>query len=174
MRQPPSFVDFVWPQHSCRLFKALYGLKKAPCAWHTRLGVALHTNGFVPSAADTSLLMLQRPEVTMYVLVYIDDIILISSSDIASDRLIASLGLDFAVKDLGKLHYFVGLEVNHSDHGLVLTQKKYILDLLRRAGMLDCHTTTTPMSSTYRSSMLEGMLLSSDDATEYRGIVGGL
>jgi hypothetical protein len=99
----------------------------------------------------------------MYVLLYVDDIILISSSDTASDRLIVSLGSDFAVKDLGKLHYFLSLEVTHSDRSLVLTQKKYTLDLQRRAGMLDCHTTTTPMSSTDRLSTFEGVLLSFDD-----------
>jgi histone deacetylase 1/2 len=110
----------------------------------------------------------------MYVLVYVDDIILISSSDAASDRLIVSLGLDFAVKDLGKLHYFLGLEVTHSDRSLVLTQKKYTLDLLCCAGMLDCRTTTAPMSSTDRLSAFEGVLLSFDDATEYCIIVGGL
>jgi histone deacetylase 1/2 len=75
---------------------------------------------------------------------------------------------------LGKLHYFLGLEVTHSDHSLVLTQKKYYLDLLRRASMLDCRTTTIPMSSTDRLSVFEGVLLSSDDATEYRNIIGGL
>jgi histone deacetylase 1/2 len=64
--------------------------------------------------------------------------------------------------------------VTHSDHSLVLTQKKYNLDLLRRTSMLDCRTTTTPMSSTDRLSVFEGVLLSSDDATEYRNIIGGL
>jgi hypothetical protein len=174
MRQPPGFVDSARPQNLCRLVKAQYGLNQAPCACHTRLGAALRPHGFVPSTADTSLFLLQRPEVTMYVLVYVDDIILIGSSDATSDCLIVLLGSDFAVKDLGKLHYFLGLEVTHSDHSLVPTQKKYILDLLHHADMLDCRTATTPMSSTDRLSVFEGVLLSSDHATEYRSIVGGL
>ena len=120
----------------CRLVKALYGLKQAPRAWHARLGAALHAHGFVPSTADTSLFILQRPEVTMYILVYVDDIILVSSSVTAADRLVASLGAVFAVKDLERLHYFLGLEVFHSDSGLTLTQQKYSQDLLRRAGMM--------------------------------------
>ena len=122
MRQPPGFVDPARPQHLCRLVKALYGLKQAPRAWHARLGAALRAHGFVPSTADTSLFLLQRPEVTMYILVYVDDIILVSSSVTAVDRLVSSLGADFAVKDLGRLHYFLGLEVIHSDSGLTLTQ----------------------------------------------------
>jgi hypothetical protein len=60
-------------------------LKKAPRAWHARLGSFLRAHGFVPSTYDTSLFLLQRPEVTMYLLVYVDDIILISSSDAAAD-----------------------------------------------------------------------------------------
>ena len=110
----------------------------------------------------------------MYLLVYVDDIILVSSSTRAADALVTALGTDFAVKDLGKLHYFLGLEVTHHDRGLSLTQKKYSLDLLRRAGMLKCKGTPTPMSSTDRLSAVDGQPLSSDDASEYRSVVGGL
>ncbi|XP_073367905.1 uncharacterized protein [Aegilops tauschii subsp. strangulata] len=115
-----------------------------------------------------------RPEVTMYILVYVDDIILVSSSASATDRLVSSLGDEFAVKDLGRLHYFLGLEVLHSDGGLTLTQKKYSQDLLRRAGMLQCKSATTPMSATDKLTALAGDLLAPEDATEYRSIVGGL
>ncbi|KAM3405620.1 hypothetical protein ACQJBY_008243 [Aegilops geniculata] len=110
----------------------------------------------------------------MYLLVYVDDIILISSSATAADRLVAALSGDFAVKDLGALHFFLGLEVSRSSAGLTLTQKKYSLDLLRRAGMLKSKHAITPMSATDRLSALDGDLLSSDDATEYRSLVGGL
>ncbi|XP_071685020.1 uncharacterized mitochondrial protein AtMg00810-like [Lolium perenne] len=120
------------------------------------------------------LFLLQRPEVTMYVLVYVDDIILVSSSVATADRLVSSLSVVFDVKDLGKLHYFLGLEVTHDDTGLSLTQKKYSHDLLRHAGMLMCKTTTTPMSSSEQLTSVDGTLLSSEDATEYRSLVGGL
>ncbi|XP_073368066.1 uncharacterized protein [Aegilops tauschii subsp. strangulata] len=82
-----------------------------------------------------------------------------SSSAAATDRLVSSLGAEFAVKDLGRLHYFLGLEVLPFDGGLTLSQKKYSQDLLRRADKL---------------TALAGDLLSSEDATEYRNIVGGL
>ena len=174
MRQPPGFVDPTRPQHLCRLVKALYGLKQAPRAWHARLASALRAHGFVPSIADTSLFMLQRPTVTMYLLVYVDDIILISSSVLVADRLVSALSDDFAITDLGRLHYFLGLEVSHSDAGLTLTQHKYSLDLLRRAGMLQCKPASTPMTASDRLSALDGTLLPSDEATTYRSIVGGL
>jgi histone deacetylase 1/2 len=73
----------------------------------------------------------------MYLLVYVDDIIVISSSMSVTDRLVIVLSSDFAVKDLGKLHYILGLEVTYCDAGLTLNQQKYSLKLLRHAGMLD-------------------------------------
>ena len=98
----------------------------------------------------------------------------LSAPQTAADRLLSALSGHFAVKDLGALHYFLGLEVSRSSAGLTLTQHKYSLDLLRRAGMLQCKHATTPMSATDRLSALDGALLPSDDATEYRSIVGGL
>jgi histone deacetylase 1/2 len=102
MRQPPGFVDSANPQHLCHLEKALYGLKQAPRAWHARLGEALCALGFVPSTADSSLFLLQIPEVTIYLLVYVDDTILISSSAATAAHIITTLGADFVIKDLGQ------------------------------------------------------------------------
>jgi histone deacetylase 1/2 len=110
----------------------------------------------------------------MYLLVYVDDIILINSSVSVADRLVSGLSGDFGITDLGRLHYFLGLEVSHSATGLTLTQQKYSQDLLRLDGMLQCMAGTTPMSASDRLSALDGTLLSSDDDTEYRNIVGGL
>jgi histone deacetylase 1/2 len=88
MRQPPGFEDSTYTGHLCRLDKALYGLKQAPRAWHARLSSVLTGLGTASSTADTSLFMLHRPEVTLYLLVYVDDIIVVSSSVAATDRLV--------------------------------------------------------------------------------------
>jgi hypothetical protein len=111
MRQPPGFEDPSYPGFLCRLDKALYGLKQAPRAWHARLSSVLAALGFTPSTADTSLFILRRSELTLYLLVYVDDIIVVSSSSAATDRLVHQLGKTFALKDLGPLHYFLGIEV---------------------------------------------------------------
>ena len=174
MRQPPGFEDPQHPHHICRLDKALYGLKQAPRAWHHRLGAALADHGFVASTADTSLFILQRPTMTMYLLVYVDDIIVNSSSSSATDRLISGLRQQFAIKDLGTLHYFLRVEVASLQHGLSLTQRKYALDILARAGMLKCKSAPTPMVSTHRLCATDGDPLSEEDATLYRSLVGGL
>jgi hypothetical protein len=71
----------------------------------------------------------------MYILVYIDDIIVASSSSEATSALLKSLEEDFALKDLGNLHYFMGIEVTRSQQGILLTQGKYAMDLLKRPCM---------------------------------------
>jgi hypothetical protein len=103
------------------MIKALYGLKQTPRAWHACLGATLRAHGFVPSTADTSLFMFRRPVVTMFLLIYVDDIILVSSSSTAASRLARDLSSEFAVKDLGPLRYFLGIEVIPVPTGLVLT-----------------------------------------------------
>ena len=89
MRQPPGFVDPSKPGHYCQLIKSLYGLKQAPRVWHARLSSVLGSLGFSPSVADTSLFILRRSDVTIYLLVYVDDIIVLSSTADAIPRLIS-------------------------------------------------------------------------------------
>ncbi|KAK1699467.1 hypothetical protein QYE76_016164 [Lolium multiflorum] len=175
MRQPPGFEDAAHPTYLCRLDKAIYGLKQAPRAWHARLSTVLCGLGFRPSAADTSLFILRRPDITLYLLVYVDDIIVVSSSATATDRLIHQLRTPFALKDLGKLHYFLGIEVHHlPTGGLLLSQPKYASELLQRAGLSQSTPMTTPMSSSDRLSSTDGDSLSAEESTRYRSIVGGL
>jgi histone deacetylase 1/2 len=81
MKQPLSFEDPHTPHFMCKLDKALYGLKQAPRAWVARLSIKLHALGFVPFKACTSIFLYDMPGVTIYVLIYVDDIILTSSSD---------------------------------------------------------------------------------------------
>jgi histone deacetylase 1/2 len=111
MKQPPGFEDPRFPHHICRLDKSLYGLKQAPRAWYSRLSSKLQKLGFKASKADTSLFLYKRSGITMFVLVYVDDIIVASSSDEATSVLLHNLSVHFAIKDLGELHFFLGMEV---------------------------------------------------------------
>jgi hypothetical protein len=80
IRQPPRFVDKNFPHHHCKLDKALYNLKQAPHAWYSRLSHKLQALGFRPSKAGISLFIYHKKYVTQYLLVYVDDIIVTSSS----------------------------------------------------------------------------------------------
>jgi histone deacetylase 1/2 len=126
------------------------------------------------SKADTSLFIYHNSGITMFVLIYVDDIIVSSSSDQAISALLRDLGEDFALKDLGDLHFFLGIEVKKTPDGLLLSQEKYATDLLSRVGMTKCTTCPTPLSSIDKLSLTDGTLLGAEDSTQYRSIVGAL
>ena len=81
-------------------------------------------------------------------LIYVDDIIVASSSQEATSALLKNLKNDFALKDLGELDYFLGIEVKKIHDGILLTQEKYAKDILKRVGMKDCKPSSTPLSTT--------------------------
>lgn len=175
MRQPPGFQDPDKPQnYICKLKKALYGLKQAPKAWHSRLTGKLMELGFKASVADSSLFILKNRDITIYMLIYVDDIIIVSSSDQATESLIQNLKTDFAVKDLGDLKYFLGIEVKKTRDGLILSQRRYALNLLKKANMEKCKPMSTPMSSAERLLREQGIPLSTDEQFKYRSTVGAL
>jgi hypothetical protein len=119
--------------------------KQAPCAWYAHLSSKLQALGFTPSMADVSLFSYKKGFITIYFLVYVDDIIVTSSSSAAIDSLLSDLKQDFALKDLSPLHYFLGIEVKPSENGLLLTQKEYVTEILTRAGMQHCKLVSTPL-----------------------------
>ncbi|XP_071680966.1 uncharacterized protein [Lolium perenne] len=120
MKQPPGYENPHAPYHVCKLDKSLYGLKQAPRAWFAKLSSKLQQLGFMASKADTSLFIYNKSGITIYVLVYVDDIIVTSSSNKAITALLHDLSTAFALKDLGDLHYFLGIEVRRClDRGCV-------------------------------------------------------
>jgi hypothetical protein len=131
MRQPPGYEDKCNSDYVCKLDKAIYGLKQAPRAWYSRLSSKLHALGFVPSKGDTSLFFLSNKQVTMFVLIYVDDIIVASSCQETTNHLLNNLEKDFALKDMGDLHYFLGIEVTKIKDGTMLTQQKCATELLQ-------------------------------------------
>jgi hypothetical protein len=111
MRQPPGYENKMKPGYVFKLDKAIYGLKQAPRAWYSRLNEKLMKLDFQVSKADTSLFFYDKGGVTVFLLIYVNDIIVASSSQEAVDAMLKDLWSDFALKDLGRLHYFLGIEV---------------------------------------------------------------
>ncbi|XP_021971970.1 uncharacterized mitochondrial protein AtMg00810-like [Helianthus annuus] len=171
MEQPPGFVDPSFPNHVCKLNKALYGLKQAPRAWFQRLSSFLISYGFTCSRADPSLFVFHQGDSIMYLLVYVDDLILTGNTSTLLTAFISRLHKEFAIKGLGKLSYFLVLEVVHNPTGLFLTQTKYANDILTRAGLVDAKPVSTPLS-TNDTFVSDGQPFS--DPTLYRPIVGAL
>jgi len=135
MEQPKGFEDPNYIDHVCLLHKSVYGLKQAPRAWFLRLSQALLELGFTSSAVDTSLFMFHQHLVHVFVLIYVDDILVSSNSPSVVSGLIHHLQRDFAVKDLGPLSYFLGIQATWLPHTLYLNQSKYITDLLYKTHM---------------------------------------
>ena len=171
MKQPPGFVDSALPSHVCHLHKSLYGLKQAPRAWYTRLNNFLLSIGFRASKVDTSLFIFSVGADIYYLLVYVDDILLMGSNSLLLQRLIQLLSSEFKLRDLVSVYYFLGIEVQSTSMCLMLRQHKYTLDILTRAGMLSCKPVDT-LISTSKATILPDPLFF--DATRFRQIVGAL
>jgi len=130
--------------------------------------------GFVPSKADTSLFYYNHGQHRVFVLVYVDDIIVASSSQEATEALLKNLQKEFALKDLGDLHFFLGIEVKRTTDGLLLSQGRYAADILARSGMDKARVVDTPLSTSEKLSVTDGQRLGEEDSTRYRSLVGAL
>ncbi|RVX17039.1 Retrovirus-related Pol polyprotein from transposon RE1 [Vitis vinifera] len=146
MAQPQGFVHPQYPHYVCKLHKALYGLKQAPRAWFQKLRVALVDYGFQSSQADTSLFIHHTTSDILILLVYVDDILVTSSNPKLVSHFISYLHDKFALRDLGPLSYFLGIQAQQQGSVLHLNQQKYIADLLHRTQMEASKPAPTPGS----------------------------
>uniref|UniRef100_A0A2N9I4N5 Uncharacterized protein n=1 Tax=Fagus sylvatica TaxID=28930 RepID=A0A2N9I4N5_FAGSY len=142
MTQPPGFVHPSFPNHMCKLHKAIYGLKQ------------LSAKGLVLSPKPTpSCSRLSRLQTSIA-------------------RLIQALQADFALKDLGPLHFFLGVQVYTTKVGLFLFQRRYISDLLKKTNMHEAKPVSSPMSLSTVLSKFGGTALS--DPSTFRSVIGSL
>jgi hypothetical protein len=169
MEQPPGFVDSRFLDHVCKLQKSIYGLKQAPRAWFNKLATTLLSLGFTEYKVDYSFFLLCKSSVHLFFLIYVDDIIVTSNSLSAIAHIIDCLKQYFVVKDLGSLHYFLGIHVQPMSSGLHLSQTKYISDILDRAKMIGAKTAKTPILAGSQLYQYDGDHLK--NASEYRHLV---
>lgn len=101
MAQPPGFIDADRPDYVCKLSKAIYGLKQAPRAWYNALRTFLLECNFYNSVADTSLFILNTMDIYLFVLVYVDDIVVTGNSASHVQTFIDLLAARFSIKDMG-------------------------------------------------------------------------
>lgn len=172
MVQPPGFIDGDHPDYVCHLKKALYGLKQAPRAWCLELRNFLLSVGFQNSVADTSLFILKKGKSFIYMLIYVDDILVTGNDTVLIKETLDTLASRFSVKEHEELSYFLGIEAKRTPSGLHLAQRRYILDLLERTNMLSAKPVASPMASSPKLTLFTGTPLT--DATQYRCVVGSL
>ena len=145
--QPLGFKSFDFSNNVFSLSKVLYRLKQAPRAWFARLTACLHSLNFISSKADSSLFILKQAHHFVFLLVYVDDIVITGSCPKLIQSIIDAIQQTFPIRDLGSLHYFLGMEFKAQSYGNLLTQSRYLHDLLHKHGMVDCKPCQTPMQS---------------------------
>ncbi|MCH86991.1 hypothetical protein A2U01_0007855 [Trifolium medium] len=171
MKLPPGF-NVSSPEMVCKLRKSLYGLKQAPRCWFSKLSQALKTYGFRQSLSDYSLFVLQKQGTQIVVLVYVDDLIVAGNDSAAIELFKGYLNACFHMKDLGKLKYFLGVEVAQSGTGISLSQRKYALDIISEVGLLGAKPALTPLEQNHHLALANGSPLR--DPEKYRRLVGRL
>ena len=153
VEQPEGFEIYDRKSHVCRLKKALYGLKQAPRAWYERIDSYLMKLGFTRSEADLNLYLKVEDDKPLILVLYVDDLFL-TGADPLIHKCKRELASEFEMKDLGPMHYFLGLEVWQKPREIFISQGKYVVKIMKIFGMMDCKPVTTSRILTFRSYMV--------------------
>jgi hypothetical protein len=165
IKQPQGFEVEDRKSHVCQLKKALYRLRQAPRAWYGRIDSFLTSLGFTKSKEDSNLYFKIMDNEPVILLLYVDDLFLTGEEKLISECK-QRLAAEFEMKDLGLMHYFLGLEVWQSPGRIFLNQGKYTVEILKRFDMLECKSMNTPMEA--KLKLLVDTSSDLIDATLYR------
>lgn len=173
MEVPPGYGKDLAANTVCKLKRALYGLKQSPRAWFGRFARAMIGMGYRQSQGDHTLFIKHSSSggVTA-LLVYVDDIIVTGNEEKEKQHLSQCLAKEFEIKALGRLKYFLGIEVAHSQQGIFISQQKYVTDLLKETGMAACKPASTPMDPNNKLGNVEEDV--AVDREMYQRLVGRL
>ncbi|XP_043717828.1 uncharacterized mitochondrial protein AtMg00810-like [Telopea speciosissima] len=156
----------------CKLNRSLYGLKQASRNWFSKLSTALQSFGFSQSQADHSFFVLRQGSASIFILIYVNDIIITGSDMALLQDIKTRICTTFHTKDIGPLKYFLGIELARSQQGLYLCQRKYTLNILSDSGLTGTRPVDFPMEQNLKLSDSTGSILS--DPSPYRRLVGRL
>jgi hypothetical protein len=156
----------------CKLKKALYGLKQAPRAWYSRLDKYLQQAGFRKGSVDNNLYIKVSQGNILLIEVYVDDIIFGSDDDKLSHKFSKDMQNEFEMSLLGKLSFFLGLQICESNQGIFISQTNYIREMLKRFGMEDCKPIITPIQTSCK--LRKDADSKSTDQRQYRSMIGSL
>ena len=143
--QPDGFVIKGQEAKVYKLKKALYGLRQAPRAWNVKLNKILRELNFHRCSKEPSLYRKEERDQLLIVAVYVDDLLITGSSLQPIQDFKTEMATKFEMSDLGKLTYYLGIEVHQGDDGIVLKQERYAHKILEETGMGSCNATHVPM-----------------------------
>jgi hypothetical protein len=168
--EPQGFEVEDRKTHLCILKKALYGLKQAPRAWYGRIGSFLTSLGFTKSKAHSNPYFEVMNDEHVILLLYVDDLFITGEENLITDCK-KKIAAEFEMKDIGLMHYLLGLEVWQGPENIFLNQGKYAVEILKRFDMLECKS-MTPMETKLNLPVDTSSYLV--DATLYRQIIVSL
>lgn len=128
-----------------KLHKALYGLKQAPRAWFSRIEAYIVKEGFVSSSSEQTLFIKQKGGKIIIVSIYVDDLLFTSNDEELLNEFKRSMKDEFDMTDLGKMRYFLGIEVIQKADGIFICQRKYAAELIERFGMQNYNFVCNPI-----------------------------
>nr|GFA73564.1 retrovirus-related Pol polyprotein from transposon TNT 1-94 [Tanacetum cinerariifolium] len=170
--QPDGFVDPDNPNHVYKLKKALYGLKQAPRAWYDMLSSFLLSEDFSKGSMDPTLFIRRNVNDLILVQIYVDDIIFAASTLELCDLFANLMCSKFKMSMMGKISFFLGLQISQSPRGIFINQSKYALESLKKYGFESCDPVDTPMVE--KSKLDEDREWKAVDPLYYRGMIGTL
>ncbi|GJZ26294.1 retrovirus-related pol polyprotein from transposon TNT 1-94 [Tanacetum coccineum] len=170
--QPDGFVDPDKPNYVYKLKKALYGLKQAPRAWYDMLSSFLISNDFSKGSVDPTLFIRREGNDLILVQIYVDDIIFAASTPELCDLFAKIMCSKFKMSMMGKISFFLGLQISQSPRGIFINQSKYALESLKKYGFESCDPVDTPMVE--KSKLDEDKEGKAVDPSHYRGMIGTL
>ncbi|GJU93097.1 retrovirus-related pol polyprotein from transposon TNT 1-94 [Tanacetum coccineum] len=170
--QPDGFVDKDKPNHVYKLKKALYGLKQAPRAWYDILSSFLISQDISKGSVDPTLFTRRGGKELLLVQIYVDDIIFAASTPELCDLFSKIMCSKFKMSMMGKISFFLGLQISQSPRGIFINQSKYALESLKKYGFDSCDPVDTPMVE--KSKLDEDKEGKAVDPSHYRGMIGTL
>ncbi|GKD34742.1 retrovirus-related pol polyprotein from transposon TNT 1-94 [Tanacetum coccineum] len=168
--QSDGFVDKDNPNHVYKLKKALYGLKQAPRAWYDMLSSFLISQDFSKGSVDPTLFIRRDGKELLLVQIYVDDIIFAASTPELCDLFSKIMCSKFKMSMMGKILFFLGLQISQSPRGIFINQSKYALESLKKYGFDSCDPVDTPMVE--KSKLDEDKEGKVVDPSHYRGMIG--
>ncbi|KAG9453307.1 hypothetical protein H6P81_006211 [Aristolochia fimbriata] len=173
MTQPDGYKVAGKENWVCKLIKSLYGLKQSPRQWYKRFDRFIKDQKYTRNKYDNCVYLRKLQDGSyIYLLLYVDDMLIAAKSQVEIDILKAQLNKEFEMKDLGKAKKILGMEIsrNRERGKLWLSQKQYLQKVLQRFGI---HDNTKPVSTPLAPhlKLVASYLQQTDEEREYMATV---
>lgn len=154
-----------------KLNRCIYGLKQSPREWYFRLIEYLIPYNFKISLIDPCILIHTAGKLMLSI--YVDDIVIFGDSDELMEQTVSILKAEFKVKDMGCLHWLLGIQIDYSSAGITLSQSAYIDRILTRFLLQVCNPVSSPIDQNHKL-MAANRGEQRVNATSYQQIIGSV